>query len=643
MVITKTVEQLDCREVAPFMTQEECERFNAEEAGVHVIGHELPDMIVGVLDGRSGDVLWQRGDPESACHHVRFSPDGTLLAVAGEGLQVLDAAEGLPRVQLGSLSATGLPPVFSADSKRLVAAGSAGLVLIDVVTGQPEWTRALPEGVAQIAFVDGDSVLIAATERQVFWIDADDGTILTTVELEDPVLGVFASGLSAEGRHLVRVRPGTLTLWDVADGSRRFETTVGNPAEVRLNPVLPELAVTSSTGVKVVNAWLGTTVWEQTGEPLRSLAFTADGRRLAVGGGTGQTGFVRVHDMNPTPVASRTLTGPVKRIAIGSAPDPLAVAACLDPEARMSVFHAKSGAPVLEKVQPGVIAGLELSPDGSHFATAGSDGGVRLFTALTGERVWLVTHNARLNALAFLPSGREDDPSGAEDAVVTACDDKTTRRLIRGTGAEKWKFSHPQAVTRVAASPDGRFVATACLDRSTRLLNADTGKLLFGFPHDARIRAIAFSPDSSILATGGDDGAVLIIDTATGRERGRSVHSREVTAVGLSHDGKLLATAGKDKIVHLFDVAVDPPVKVRTLSFPQPATRLVFHPTDPQLALVSETPHEVTIIDPRDGAELGRLAHPGAVNDLAYSPDGELLATACEDLLARIYPGRRDA
>jgi WD40 repeat protein len=49
----------------------------------------------------------------------------------------------------------------------------------------------------------------------------------------------------------------------------------------------------------------------------------------------------------------------------------------------------------------------------------------------------------------------------------------------------------------------------------------------------------------------------------------------------------------------------------------------------------------VVIVDTDADTELARLVHPATVNDLAFSPDGKLFATACADGLARVYPGRR--
>ncbi|MFI9354704.1 WD40 repeat domain-containing protein [Streptomyces lydicus] len=631
-VIKEFVEPDDCSEL-PFNLRHACEEWNKKHSGWQVKEIKVPPVRVSVLAAADATVRWGQDDADSATKHFSYSPDSTLLAVTGQQIHLLDAATGAPRRELGSFSFA-LPTLFSKDSRWLATADSERLVLIDVTTGTARWTTSLPEPVAQFTFAEEGAVIVVATERQAFTLRTDDGGIKASVQLKDPLIGQ-PTVLSADGRELARCGPDTMVLWDVADGGRRFETPVGNAAQVRFNPALPEVAIASGSGVKIVNSRLGTTVWQEDADHFSNLAFAPDGRRLALGGSSAQNaGFVQIRDMNPTSVSHRVFEGPVTRIALTSFPDPLAAAASQDSDSRATVFHAETGELVLERIHPGVITSLEFSPDGRHFATGSTEGGARLFASSTGDRQWLVAHNAPVNALAFLPTGAQD--------VVTASGDKTARLLAGDTGMERWRLAHPQAVTLVAASPDGRWIATACADRSTRIVDPATGAELFRFRHDAKIRAIAFSPRGSMLATGGDDGIVLIVDPVTGRELGRSVHTREVTAVAFSHDEALLATAGKDLAVHLLNVQVTPPKLARQLTFPQTITTLAFHPAEQQLALVNDPPTaNVTVIDCADGTELSRLTHPAEIHDLAYSPDGKLLATACEDTLARVYPGRR--
>jgi WD40 repeat protein len=626
----------DCSELPRSMRQA-CEKHNREDVGWHVVGHKEVPSWIQVRARESGTGLWSRSFPSTeVVQHPRYSPDGKLLAVSGNHTRLFDSVSGEELVELESHASSLSPAVFSRDSQRLVTADSTRLALIDVTVSGIKWVTSLPAPVTQFAFTEDGSMLVVATEHQALTLSAEDGSLVTSVDLQDPLPDRRLTVLSPDRRRLVMVGAESMALWDVADGSRRFETPVGDSARVRFNPVLPEIAIASATGLLVVNSRFGTTVWEQATDPLRDLAFSADGLHLALCGTSAPgSGFVQVRSMSPTSVSHRICDGPVTKIALSSSPGSLAVAASHTPEAKASVFRADTGELVLVKAHPGVINALALSRDGRHFATGGSDGGARLFTTLTGEKRWQVTHNAPVNALTFLASDGGDD-------VITAAVDKTARCLAHDTGQERWRLSHPQAVTLVAASPDGHLVATACADRSTRILNAVTGEELFRLSHDGKIRAIAFNPTGSMLAAGGDDGEVLIIDTASGRVLAKSLHTREVTAAAFSHDGSLLATAGKDHAVHMLDASADPPKLVSSHADTQTLTRLAFHPAEPQLALVNDEPNPaVTILDPAAGTELSRLRHPAPINDLAYSPDGKLLATACEDTLARVYPGRR--
>jgi WD40 repeat protein len=632
--IKEFVPFLECWDVPPHM-REECERFNREEAGWRTVGWKPPQRRIWVRAMDSFIAWWGRDDSAGNVRHLTHSPDGKLLAGTGKGLLVLDALNGSLKGEFPDVVSQ-LPAAFTRDSQRLTVADATRMVLVDVTAGTLRWTTELPADITAFAFTADETALIVTTQGEAFTLSTGDGGIRETVPLEDPLPGTAVTALSNGGRRLLRVGPQAMVLWDLSDGGRRFSTPVGASAQGRFNPVLPEIAIASTGGVKVVNALLGTTVWEKTTAPVTCLAFSRDGQRLAFGGKGGQSpGFLRIHSMAPSSVSSLTFEGPVTEIALASTPAPLAVAAGHEPGAKASLFRADTGEPVLEKKRPGEINSLEFSPDGRHFATGNTDGGIRLFRTDTGERQWIVPYTAPVEAVAFLNSGGNDD-------VVMACRDKTARRLARDDGEEAWKFKHPQPVTRVTTSTDGRFVATACADRSTRILAPATGAELAVFSHDGKLRAIAFNPQGSLLATGGDDGAVLIISTANRKEVGRSQHTSDVTAVAFNGEGKLLATAGKDKAVHLWNVAADPPQKVRTLTFPQMISRLLFHPTEPQLALVSDEPKPmVVVIDPAADTELARLNHPATVNDLAFSPDGKLFATACADGLARVYPGRR--
>ena len=62
-----------------------------------------------------------------------------------------------------------------------------------------------------------------------------------------------------------------------------------------------------------------------------------------------------------------------------------------------------------------------------------------------------------------------------------------------------------------------------------------------------------------------------------------------------------------------------------------PRARFSLHPGEKMLAVGGAEPHGVRILDLAKGAVVQRLPHLNLVEELAFSPDGGLLATACSD------------
>jgi hypothetical protein len=73
------------------------------------------------------------------------------------------------------------------------------------------------------------------------------------------------------------------------------------------------------------------------------------------------------------------------------------------------------------------------------------------------------------------------------------------------------------------------------------------------------------------------------------------------------------------------------------LTYDAPVSALAFSPVDPLLAVVTDN-DLVRVIDPSTGAEAYRLIHPAAVHAIAFTGDGALIVTACDDKVARVFP-----
>ena len=240
-------------------------------------------------------------------------------------------------------------------------------------------------------------------------------------------------------------------------------------------------------------------------------------------------------------------------------------------------MHADTGEFLFDREHPDLLTSIVFSPEGQWSATAGTDGGVRLYETVSGRRLWLPQHGGPIPMIAFTADGT---------GVVSVSADKSARLIHRDSGEERWRRAHPQAVSSVAVSPDRRWVATGCADRSTRLLDASLCEQLFRFPRDGKVRGLAFRP--ALLASANDDGSVLVVDPVTGLEVGQVVHPRAVTAVAISRDGTLLASGGGDRTVLLTDLAGGPPVLVAQLGYAAPVVKLAFNPVARRLAILTE-------------------------------------------------------
>ncbi|WP_344677329.1 NB-ARC domain-containing protein [Saccharopolyspora taberi] len=171
---------------------------------------------------------------------------------------------------------------------------------------------------------------------------------------------------------------------------------------------------------------------------------------------------------------------------------------------------------------------------------------------------------------------------------------------IRGPGWKTW-LGTGGVVTGAAIAPDGGWVAIGCANRAARLWNADGSLLATLIGHTELVTGLAISPDGTWLATRSFDGTVRLWDV-DGRPRAVLVgHSGAVSQVVISPDGSWLATGGDDGTVRLWGAD-----------------------GSPRAVLVAHT--ELTIV-----------GQTNQIRVVAISPDGDWIATACDDGTARIW------
>jgi WD40 repeat protein/Flp pilus assembly protein TadD len=190
-------------------------------------------------------------------------------------------------------------------------------------------------------------------------------------------------------------------------------------------------------------------------------------------------------------------------------------------------------------------------------------------------------HPDEVTAVALSPDGR---------IIVTGCNDRCARLWSTEGEVLGKPLVHPHAVVAVAVSPDGKTIVTGCgtgpePGGEARLWDSATGEPRSPpLRHEGSVRAVAFSADGTLLATGCMDHTIRLWDVASGRPRGGPLHhGARVEALVFRPDGKVLLSGSEDRTARLWDVATGLPLGPPLLQR-EPVHAVAFDPAGQRFA-----------------------------------------------------------
>jgi WD40 repeat protein/tRNA A-37 threonylcarbamoyl transferase component Bud32 len=184
----------------------------------------------------------------------------------------------------------------------------------------------------------------------------------------------------------------------------------------------------------------------------------------------------------------------------------------------------------------------------------------------------------------------------------------------------------------VTFSPDGKWLA---FDRGSAIVLWDVGegKESRLIPLAGPVGCLAFSRDGQRLATNGPDGTAQVWDFATGRELFRLWgHAGVVNSVAFSSDGKRIATGGSDATARIWDAQAGRQLLIYRV--PRAIQGVAFAVSDQRLITTTgsfgsgagEIQGKLTIWDATTGPDSAELPGPRCGIGMAISPNGTLLA-----------------
>jgi WD40 repeat protein/serine/threonine protein kinase len=577
--------------------------------------------IVKVWDAGTGQLADEFQAHESHVRSLAFSSDGRILATASWD-HTAKVWEFHPeratdkQMLLHTLTGHGdevNSVAFSPDNRSLASAGYDNAVRIwDLATSQEIFKHQRPgRSVPRFAY-SSDGQFIASSESdntvRIWEIKTDREKL--TLPHSTPVLSIR---FSRDGRWLVTTsadttcsRDGEIIVWDARTGNK-VRTLRGHTSYLHV-------AIFSPDGRRLVSAGADEDVklWDlQTGQqlltlrghrgPVRDLNFNADGTRLV---SAGEDHSVLLWDARP-----------------------------LGRETGQELF-------TLHQHQDGVRS-VAFSPDGRWLASLSNDGKVLVWdhqrARASGGNLLIRTLEGRpgFKTIEFSHNGRMLAAGGSGGPVnLIVWDTATWNELMAVPVGPGW--------AGVAFSPDDKCVAMgAFVDDKFPVVIFDLAakqviRRLRGHTWAICVLAYSPNPDLPYLASEGGDGIVRIWDVMKEKEIAVLSHGGGLEGIAFSHDGHLVASGGNDRAVKVWDTGTGQRRHQR-LDPTGTVTRIAFHPKESRVLAWGSHDGTVKIWDTATDEIRTLHGHMSWVEDVAFSPDGEWIASASLDGTVKIW------
>lgn len=184
--------------------------------------------------------------------------------------------------------------------------------------------------------------------------------------------------------------------------------------------------------------------------------------------------------------------------------------------------------------------------------------------------------------------------------------------------------AHPNGVTTVDVSDDGRMIATAGFDGTACLWDTESNELVAHLKgHSSKVTAIDISPKGNRVVTASSDQAIIVWDSDGNVVERRRGHTGPVHSVKFSPDGKSVVSAGEDQTVRKWDLLYDLASLEKQFENSDVIWSADFSPTKALVAAVGSS-GDVLLIDTTTGMLTRKISTSKELLTAEWLTDGRL-------------------
>jgi WD40 repeat protein len=380
--------------------------------------------------------------------------------------------------------------------------------------------------------------------------------------------------------------------------------------------------------VNFQNANFERSVFAETFGGVLSVAFSPDGKLLALGDTNGEIRLYQVSDWKQL----LTCKGHANWVlSVAFSPDGRTFASS-STDSNVKLWEVTTGK-CLQTFQghDNEVWSIAFSPDNKILLSGSDDHTIKLWSVCTGECLRTFQgHTSWVCSVAFSPDGQML-LSGSDDHTIGLWKINTNECL-------KTFLGHRDGIRTITVSPDGELLATGSEDRTVKLWNVNTGECLKTFHgHSNEVYSVAFNQQGNLLISGSFDQTVKLWNVNTGEcLKTFHGHSSCVFSVSFSPQEDFLVSGSQDQTVKLWNVSTGECLKTFQ-GYTNQVLSAIFSPDGQTLASGS---HDCTVRlwNVSKGQILQTFqGHHAAVWSVTFSPDGQTLVSSSDDQTLRLW------